>query len=80
MACLKEQTVKNWMSDDDWTWSEYNLGGWNVGEQEQALQQRLGGKVVERLRCSVCTSVDRLYIENANQINISANQSQLLHN
>ena len=33
-----------------------------VGEQAQVSQQRLGPKVVERLRCSVCMSVNRLYI------------------
>ena len=44
----------------------------------QASQRRLGQKVVERLRCSVCTSENRLYIKNANQIEnylaYSANQ------
>ena len=25
----------------------YNLGGWNVAEQAQAMQQRLGPKVIE---------------------------------
>ena len=32
-----------------------------MGEQVQASQQRLGLKVVEKLRCSVCRSVNRLY-------------------
>ena len=41
--------MKKWMSDDDWTWLEYNLGVWNVGEQVQVSQQGLGWKVVERL-------------------------------
>ena len=62
------------MSDNDCTWLEYNLGGWNVGEQAQASQQRLGLKVVVRVCRSVCTSVNRLYIRNANQINVSADQ------
>ena len=38
------------------------------------MQQSLGLKVVERLPCGVCRSVNRPYVENANQINISANQ------
>ena len=44
---LKEEIVKKWISDDDWTWLEFNLGGWNVGEQAQSSQQRPGPKVVE---------------------------------
>ena len=36
---------------------ECNLGGWDVGEQAHALQQMLGVKVVERLRCSVSVVV-----------------------
>ena len=76
LACLKENCEK-WISDNDWTWLQYNLVGWNVGEQAQSSQQRLGSKVVERLRCSVCTSVNRLYITNANQINSSANQIEI---
>ena len=58
--------MKKWISDNDWTWLEYNLGEWNVGVQVQASQQRFGPKVVGRLHCSVCVSVSRLYINNAN--------------
>ena len=61
MACLNEEIVIKWISDNGWPRLEYNLGGWNVGEQAQALQQRLGLKLVEQIRCSVCTSVNRLY-------------------
>ena len=61
-------------SDNDLTWLEYNLGGWNGSEQAQTSQQRLCLKVVERLRSGVCRSVNRLYIENASQVNIGANQ------
>ena len=42
-----------------------------MGEQVQTSQQRLGRKVVERLHSGVCMSVKRVYIKNANQINIS---------
>ena len=66
MACLK------WISNNDCTWPEYNLGEWNVGEQ--ALQRRLGLKVVERLHCSVSMRVYRLYIRSANHITIRANK------
>ena len=58
MACLKEETVKKKISDNNRTWLEYKLGGWNAGEQAQASQQKLGQKVVEPLRCSVCRSVN----------------------
>ena len=75
MACLKEETMTKWISDNDWTWQEYNLGVWNVGEQ--ALQQMLGPKVVEWLRSGVCRSVNMLYIKNANQMNISAHQIKI---
>ena len=34
-----------------------------MGEQAQESQQRLGPKVAERLRCSVCRSVNRLGIK-----------------
>ena len=68
----KKDTVKKWISDNDWTWLEHNIGGWHAGEQ--ASHHRLCRKVVERLRCSVCTSVNRLHIKNTNQINIIANQ------
>ena len=47
MACLQEETMKKWISDNNWNWMEYNLGGLNVDEQAQASQQRLGPKVVE---------------------------------
>ena len=50
------------ISENDWTLLENNLGGWNVGEQAQASQTRLGPEVVEPLHCSVCTSVNRPYI------------------
>ena len=70
MACLKEETVKNGYP----IMTEYNSGGWNVGEQAQASQERLGRKVVERLRLSVHMSANILYTKNANQINFSANQ------
>ena len=70
---LKGDTENKCISDNGWTWLEYNSGGWYVGEQVQASQQRLGLKVVERLYGSVCMSVSRLYIEHANQINISDN-------
>ena len=23
--------MKNWISNNDWTWLEYNIGGWNAG-------------------------------------------------
>ena len=55
MSCLKEEAVKKCISDNDCTWLEYNLGGWNVGEQTQASQQSLGQKVVKRHHCSVCS-------------------------
>ena len=67
MACLKQETMIKWISEHDWTWLEYNLGGWNVGEH------MLGQKVAERHRCSMYTSVNRLCTTNANQINICAN-------
>ena len=67
MACLKEDPMKKRISDNNWTLLVYNLYGWNVCEQ------RLGPRVAERLGCSVCGSVNRLYIKNADQINISAN-------
>ena len=60
MDCLQEETLTKLVSDNDWTWLEYNLGGWNVGEQ--ASQQWLGRKVVERSSCDVCRSMNRLYI------------------
>ena len=59
---FKEETVQKLIADFDWTWLEYNLGGWNVGEQ---AEQRLGPKEVDRRSCSACTSVNRLYIKNA---------------
>ena len=68
----KKETVKKCISGDDWTSLEYNLGWLNVGTQ--ASQQRLGPNVVERLRCSVCTREQAIYVNNANQINISANK------
>ena len=52
MACIQEETIENWISDIDWNWLEHNLGGWNIGEQTQALKQRLGPKVCEGHRCS----------------------------
>ena len=55
MACLKEKVVKEWISDDDWTWLEYNLGGLNICVQAQASPQRLGTNIVERHSCSACT-------------------------
>ena len=73
MDCLLEETMK-WISHDDWTWLEYNLGGWNVGQHTPASQQWLGLKVVEQLRSGVCRSVNRLCIKNANHINIGVNQ------
>ena len=39
MGYLKEETVKKWISDNDWTWLEYNLRGLNVDEQAQVSQQ-----------------------------------------
>ena len=63
MACLIEETVKRWISDDDWTSLENKLGGWHAGEQVHTSQHRLGPKLVERLHCSVCTSVKRLFIK-----------------
>ena len=45
---LKEETVKKWISDNNWTWIEYDLG---------AAGERGGGPVlVQRLRCKVCCS------------------------
>ena len=58
----KRRDSEKWISDDDWTWLEYNLGGWKVGEQTLVSQQRLGSKVVDQLLCSVCRSVNRLYM------------------
>ena len=54
------------------------MGGWNVGHQMQASYMRLGLKVVEGPRLSVCRNVNRLYIENVYQINNSANQIEIL--
>ena len=61
MACLKEETEKKLIYDNDCTWLEYNLQ-WNVGRLAQASWQRLGPKVVEGLRCGVCRSVNELCI------------------
>ena len=33
MACLKEETVDEWILDKDLTWLEYSLVGLNVGQQ-----------------------------------------------
>ena len=74
MACLIEETLTKWISYDNWTLLECNLGRWNVGEKVQALQQRLGRKEVELLVCSVCRSANKLYIKHPYQINISDNQ------
>ena len=63
MAYLKEETMKNWIVGDDSVLLENNLGGCNVGDQAQASKQRLCPKVVERLSCSVCRSLDRLYVK-----------------
>ena len=35
--------------------------GWEVGEQAQASQPRLGLKVLERLHCCVCTSEQAMH-------------------
>ena len=48
------------ISDEDWTWLEYNLG-WNVGEQAQTSQQTLGPKLVVNLVLDI--SVIFLYID-----------------
>ena len=75
---LKRTDRKEWVLKNNRTLLECNFGGCNVGEQAQASQQRLGSKVVERLRCDVCMSMNRLYIENHNQISISADKIEKL--
>ena len=66
--------MKKLIFNKNCTCLEYNFRGWNVGDQVQAWQQRLGLRVVERLCSGMCRSVNRLCIQNANQLNISANQ------
>ena len=51
LGLLKRINCEKMDIQRNWTWLEYYLGGWNVGEQVQASQQRLGLKVVERLQC-----------------------------
>ena len=50
---LFRRDSEKWISDNYWTWLEYNLGGLNVGKLAQASQQRLGRKLDERLHYSV---------------------------
>ena len=44
---FKGRNHEKLMSYDDWTWLEYNFGGWNVGEQAHVSCLRLARKLVE---------------------------------
>ena len=52
---LFKRNRQKFISGNNWTRQEYKLGGWNVGEQAQASQLRLGSKVIVQLHRSVCT-------------------------
>ena len=60
---FKTRDREKWISNDDWTWLEYNLGGSYVVEQAQTSQQRLCPKVFEQLPYGVSSSVYRLHIK-----------------
>ena len=36
MVCFKKKDHEKWLSDSDLSWLEYDIGGWDVGEQAPA--------------------------------------------